>query len=102
MNQAVYVPTNIIPMKQIFPGDNPTVVAARVAPLTPIEYTPGATFDTKMATINASLRGLDRGIALPLLLDLARKPSFFTITPFRPWTTCSIHLAGQPPHTRSS
>ncbi len=51
-------------------------MAQRVAPLTPIEFTPGATFDTKMATINASLRGLDRGIALPLLLDLARKPVF--------------------------
>jgi len=76
VDQSVFVPTNIVPMKQIFPGDNPTVVAQRVAPLTPIEYTPGATFDTKMATINASLRGLERGIALPLLLDLARKPVF--------------------------
>lgn len=76
VDQSVFVPTGIIPMKQIFPGDNPTVVAQRVAPLTPIEFTPGATFDTKMATINASLRGLDRGIALPLLLDLARKPIF--------------------------
>ncbi len=76
VDQSVYVPTNIIPMKQIFPGDNPTVVAQRQAPLTPIEYTPGATFDTKMATINASLRGLERGIALPPLLDLARKPVF--------------------------
>jgi len=76
VNQSVFVPTNIVPMKQIFPGDNPTVVAQRVPPLTPIEFTPGATFDTKMATINASLRGLERGIALPLLLDLARKPVF--------------------------
>ena len=63
-------------MKQIFTGDNPTVVAQRVAPLSPIEFTPNATFDTKMATINASLRGLQRGIARPLLLDLARKPVF--------------------------
>jgi len=70
VDQSVYVPTNIIPMKQIFPGDSPTVVAQRQPPLSPIEYTPGATFDTKMATINASLRGLERGIALPLLLDL--------------------------------
>jgi len=29
-----------------------------------------------MAVVNASLRGLKRGIALPLLLDLARKPVF--------------------------
>ena len=76
VNQSVSVPTFIVPMKQIFPGDNPTVIAQRVAPLTPIEATPGATFDTKMATINASLRGLERGIGLPLLLDLARKPVF--------------------------
>jgi hypothetical protein len=29
-----------------------------------------------MAVVNASLRGEERGIALPLLLDLARKPAF--------------------------
>lgn len=33
-------------------------------------------FDDKMAVVNASLRGDVRGIALPLLLDLARKPVF--------------------------
>jgi len=38
--------------------------------------TPGNIFDDKMAVVNASLRGLERGIALPLLLDLARKPVF--------------------------
>jgi cytochrome c2 len=76
VDQGTFIPTFIVPMKQIFPGDNPKFVAARVPPLTPIEYTPGATFDTKMAVINASLRGLQRGIALPLLLDLARKPVF--------------------------
>lgn len=76
VDQSKFVPTFIVPMKQIFPGYNPTFVATRVPPLTPIEYTPGATFDTKMAVINASLRGLQKGIALPLLLDLARKPVF--------------------------
>jgi hypothetical protein len=30
----------------------------------------------KMAVVNASLRGLERGTALPLLLDLDRKPEF--------------------------
>ena len=29
-----------------------------------------------MAVVNASLRGLERGTALPLLLDLDRKPVF--------------------------
>jgi len=33
-------------------------------------------YHDKMAVVNASLRGLERGIALPLLLDLARKPVF--------------------------
>jgi hypothetical protein len=63
-------------MKRIFPGDNPMVLAPRQPPLNPVESTPGATFDTKMAVVNASLRGDIRGIALPLLLDLARKPFF--------------------------
>jgi len=48
----------------------------RMAPLNPIVDTPGNTFDDKMAVVNASLRGLERGTALPLLLDLARKPVF--------------------------
>lgn len=76
VDQGKAVPANIIPMKTIFPGDNPVVLAQRTPPLTPIEHTPGSTFDLKMATINASLRGGVRGIALPLLLDLARKPVF--------------------------
>jgi hypothetical protein len=29
-----------------------------------------------MAVVNASLRGLERGIVLPVLLDLDRKPVF--------------------------
>jgi hypothetical protein len=33
-------------------------------------------FDDKMAVVNAGLRGLERGTALPLLLDLDRKPVF--------------------------
>ena len=35
-----------------------------------------STFDDKMAVVNASVRGEKRGLALPLLLDLARKPVF--------------------------
>lgn len=38
--------------------------------------TPGAFFDDKMAVVNASMRGEVRGVAMPLLLDLARKPVF--------------------------
>ena len=74
--QSKFVPPFIIPMKTIFPGDNPKVLAQRMPPLNPALDTPGNFFDDKMAVVNASLRGEARGIALPLLLDLARKPVF--------------------------
>ncbi|MGH8473446.1 MAG: hypothetical protein ACREVJ_13535, partial [Gammaproteobacteria bacterium] len=78
------VPSFIIPMKTIFPGDDPVVLLAeRMPPLNPILDTPGNIlnnpiniFDDKMAVVNASLRGDVRGTGLPLLLDLARKPVF--------------------------
>jgi mono/diheme cytochrome c family protein len=77
VDQARFVPTFIVPMKTIFPGDNPVVLLpARMPPLNPILNTPGNIFDDKMAVVNASLRGLERGTGLPLLLDLARKPVF--------------------------
>ncbi|MEJ7668594.1 MAG: hypothetical protein WKH97_07655 [Casimicrobiaceae bacterium] len=77
VDQGRFVPTFIVPMKTIFPGDAPVVLlASRMPPLNPILDTPGVIFDDKMAVVNASLRGLQRGIALPLLLDLARKPVF--------------------------
>ena len=76
LDQSKPVPANIILMKKIFPGDNPTVLAQRQPPLNPVEDTPNNTFDDKMAVVNASLRGEERGIAMPLLLDLARKPVF--------------------------
>lgn len=75
--QGKFVPTFVVPMKTIFPGDDPVVLLEqRAAPLNPILNTPGSIFDDKMAVVNASLRGLERGTALPLLLDLARKPVF--------------------------
>lgn len=84
VNQAKVVPTFIVPMKTIFPGDRPVVLLPeREPPLNPILNTPSNIFvnpvnifDDKMAVVNASLRGEPRGIALPLLLDLARKPVF--------------------------
>lgn len=77
VDQSKPVPTFIVPMAVIFPGDDPIVLLpARVPPLNPILDTPGVFFDDKMAVVNASLRGLERGTALPLLLDLARKPVF--------------------------
>ncbi|MBC7838502.1 MAG: hypothetical protein H7Y39_07700 [Nitrospiraceae bacterium] len=77
VDQGKFVPTFIVPMKTIFPGDNPIVLLPqRTPPLNPILDTPGVFFDDKMAVVNASLRGLERGTALPLLLDLDRKPVF--------------------------
>ena len=76
VDQGKPVPAGLVPMKTIFPGDNPLVLAPRMPPLNSVLDTPGALFDDKMAIVNASLRGEIRGIALPLLLDLARKPVF--------------------------
>ena len=75
-DQSKAVPGFIVPMKKVFPGDQPVVMAEREPPLTPIMDTPGSTFDDKMAVTNASARGEKRGVAMPLLLDLARKPVF--------------------------
>jgi cytochrome c2 len=75
-DQSLLLPPTVFPMAQIWPGDDPVTIATRTPPLSPILNTPGNTFDDKMIVINASLRGLDRGVALPLLLDLARKPVF--------------------------
>lgn len=76
VDQSRRVPSFIVPMKTIFPGDNPVTLAQRMAPLNPVLDTPGFFFDDKMAIVNASIRGDIRGIAMPLLFDLARKPAF--------------------------
>ena len=74
VDQTKFVPPFIVPMKTIFPGDNPVILAQRDPPLNPVENTVDSIFDDKMVVVNASIRGLERGTALPLLLDLARKP----------------------------
>ncbi len=76
VDQGKFVPSMLIPMEDIFPGDNPVVLAQRMPPLGPIVNTVDSIFDDKMVVVNASIRGDIRGIALPLLLDLARKPVF--------------------------
>ena len=70
------VPSTIHPMGQIWPGDRPMILAPRTPPLNAVQNTPVGTFDDKWAVVNASLRGEKRGVAMPLLLDLARKPVF--------------------------
>ena len=82
VDQGKPVPAFTVPMKTIFPGDNPVVLLAmRDPPLNPILDTPNNLapvniFDDKMAVVNASIRGGIRGTVMPLLLDLARKPNF--------------------------
>ena len=76
VDQGRFVPTFIVPMKRIFPGDNPVLLAQRTPPLNPVLNTVESIFDDKMIIVNASGRGDIRGTALPLLLDLARKPVF--------------------------
>ena len=77
VDQGKPVPAFVLAMKTVFPGDNPAVLlATRDAPLNPILNTAESIFDDKMAVVNASLRGSVRGLAMPLLLDLARKPVF--------------------------
>lgn len=74
-SQSTFVPPFIVAMETIWPGDDPVVLAQREPPLNDVLNSRGI-FDDKMAVVNASLRGLERGIAMPLLLDLARKPVF--------------------------
>ena len=74
-DQSKPVMTKLIPMNQIYPDYKPKVLAQRQAPLSPIQNAPG-TFDDKMIVVDASPGGGIRGNALPLLLDLARKPVF--------------------------
>ena len=75
VDQSRAVPTTLHPMAQIWPGDNPMTLAERDPPLNPVLDSPGF-FDDKWAVVNASQRGEIRGVAMPLLLDLARKPVF--------------------------
>ena len=75
-NQGRAVPTTVHPMAKIWPGDKPVTLAMRMPPLNPVVNTVDGIFDDKWAVVNASLRGEQRGVAMPLLLDLARKPVF--------------------------
>ena len=77
VDQGKPVPAFTVPMKTIFPGDDPVVLlASRDAPLNPILDTVASIYDDKVAVVNASQRGGIRGSVMPLLLDLARKPNY--------------------------
>lgn len=74
-DQGIPVPTNLVDLKMLWPGYRPEVLATRKQPLDPVQNSPG-TFDDKMVVVDASNRGVKRGDALPLLLDLDRKHMF--------------------------
>ncbi|HEY5070644.1 MAG TPA: hypothetical protein VII63_01295 [Caulobacteraceae bacterium] len=74
-DQSQPVSPTLVEMNRIWPGYHPTVLARRDPPLDPIQNAPG-TFDDKMIVVDASPGGGHRGNAIPMLLDLARKPMF--------------------------
>ncbi len=75
-DQSQPVPAKLISLKELWPAYKPVQLAEREAPLSPIMDSPGG-YDDKMVILDASERGVsERGVALPLLLDLARKPNF--------------------------
>lgn len=75
VDQTVPVLSEIIPMKVIYPGDSASVIGKRPEPYNPMLNSAGI-YDDKMITVNASVRGKVRGIAVPLLMDLSSKTSF--------------------------
>jgi cytochrome c2 len=86
VDQSKPVPSFIVPLTPggpIFPGYAPVVLALRPVQLPfrpmafdPIQDDPNTIFDDKLVIVDASRRGAVRGLALPVLLDLARKPNF--------------------------
>ncbi|MES1188041.1 MAG: hypothetical protein ABUL60_29760 [Myxococcales bacterium] len=88
-DQSKFVPQNIVAFNDtvelfdraperpaLFPGYEGVFIANRTAAgLAPVRDSSGI-FDDKMVIVDASNRNQPRGVALPLLMDLARKPSF--------------------------
>lgn len=75
MDQSKPVPPGVVPLEKLWPAYAPVTLATRKAPFSPIMNSPGS-YDDKMVIVDGSERGLPRGVPLPLLLDLARKPAF--------------------------
>jgi hypothetical protein len=75
VDQSKPVPPIIVSLKQLWPGYRPIVMMPRVKTLSPVQNSPGI-YDDKLIIADASKRGDPKGIPMPLLLDLARKPLF--------------------------
>ena len=76
IDQSKPVLKEIVAMNVIFKGDNPVVVRKRDNLIHPLQDTAGTTYDDKMIVMNATMRGLNRGVAMPLLMDLAKKTAY--------------------------
>jgi len=75
VDQSKPVPPLIVSLEQLWPGYRPIVLMPRVKTLSPVQNSPGM-YDDKLIIADASKRGDPKGIPMPLLLDLARKPMF--------------------------
>jgi mono/diheme cytochrome c family protein len=76
VDQSKPVPATLVGLETLWPAYKPVVVGIRGdTKLSAIVNSPGD-FDDKMVIIDASNRGIPRGNALPLLLDLDRTTLF--------------------------
>jgi uncharacterized protein (TIGR03437 family) len=73
-----FVPPQLVPIKSMYPGYNPTTLFARSAPLSPIQKSiggPSPFYDNRLVIVDATREGNIKGFGLPLKLDLARRTS---------------------------
>ena len=75
VDQSKPVPPLIVDLKQLWPAYRPIVLMPRVKKLGPVQNSPGI-YDDKLIIADATKREDPKGIPMPLLLDLARKPLF--------------------------
>jgi cytochrome c2 len=75
-DQSKIVPPMLVELKTMWKGYTPIPIGMRGdSKLSAVLNSPGI-FDDKMVVVDASDRGANRGVALPLLLDLARTNIF--------------------------
>ncbi len=73
VDQRKFVPPMLVELATMWPQYVPLPVGKRGnSKLDTVLNAPGG-YDDKMVVVDASMRGEKRGVALPLLLDLARK-----------------------------
>jgi mono/diheme cytochrome c family protein len=75
VDQSRPVPPLIVSLEQLWPAYRPFVMMPRSGMQGPVRNSPGG-YDDKLIIADATKRGDPQGIAMPLLLDLARKRFF--------------------------